>query len=213
MLIVGSIGDEGIIEIIDARNPRELVLFKKINRHGNIGSALEFRNKRKWEIGSGGYDSRVFLSDFSNGHIIKEFPQGKEEIGINAPFVTALKFKETGRKLGIGRFNGIIQLHESKRASRKKEIWEMKEVRGHRYAVMDLEFSNDFMASTGLDGALSLWDLNDLPVKRESVEFEGYKFNSLTVLKSGALDTGVKVAVGGFTLKEDPQIFIYDFRI
>jgi WD40 repeat protein len=194
---------------------KELFLFKKINRHGNIGSSLEFRSKRRWEIASGGYDSRVFLSDFSNALITNEFLQGQEEVGINAPFVTALKFKGDGDLLGIGRFNGIIQIQESKGGSRKKEKWEGREIRGHRYAVMDLDYYKDFMISTGLDGALNLWNLNygDVPSKRESVEFDGYKFNSLSVLKNGALDTDIKVAVGGFTLKEYSQIFIHNFQI
>jgi WD40 repeat protein len=194
---------------------KELSLFKKINRHGNIGSSLEFRSKRRWEIASGGYDSRVFLSDFSNARILSEFSQGQDEVGINAPFVTALKFKENGDSLGIGRFNGIIQIQESRSGSRKKEKWEGREIRGHRYAVMDLDYYKDFMISAGLDGALNLWDLNsgDVPSKRDSVEFDGYKFNSLSILNNGALDTDVKVAVGGFTLKEDPQIFIKNFQI
>ena len=211
---IGCIGDEGCLHIIDARNTKELVVFKKINRHENIGSGLEFRSKRRWEIVSGGYDSSVFLSDFSNAQILQEFSKGEEEVGINAPFVTALKFKENGNTLGIGRFNGIIQIQESKGGTRKNEKWEGNEIRAHRYAVMDLDFYKDFMISTGLDGALSLWDLQgNVPTKRESVEFDGYKFNSLSVLKYGALDKTIKVAVGGFTLNQDSHIFIHDFQL
>ena len=191
---VSAVDDNGELIILDLRSN---AVYKRLKLHQNVAQCVAFRPNRPWQVLSCSFDSKALLTDFSRGSILKqiEFESLDQKMQINSPFVSSCCFDDSGNKMVIGRYNGILQLAESAGGSKKKEKWNILDIDAHRWAINSIAFdSEDQIISTGLDGNITLWD-RYLSSKVSNLEYSGQKFNAITILSS--CSTMVTVAVGG----------------
>lgn len=167
--------DSGEIKVISLQEKR---LYKTLRKkHTNICSTVCFRQKRPWEIFTGGMDCNLIHWDYSRPKCLNQFnmqevQDASSELGaymVNPPFVHHLSASPDGRFLACGLENGFVSVFDTT----KKHISEVFTLRAHTQGVSQVHFISDQKLITGgNDCVIVEWDLNKVNENMAPSEME-----------------------------------------
>ncbi|KAI7848994.1 WD40-repeat-containing domain protein [Circinella umbellata] len=131
--------DEGEIKVIDLERHK---LYKKlVKKHSNISMAVRFRQKKPWEVWSGGLDCRLFQWDFSRGTPLNGYDTNANEPSsaqmFNPPFVYSIDTSFSGQWVAAGLGDCSIQIlgEVGKSKKKKKQTCHARLMDGHTNLV------------------------------------------------------------------------------
>ncbi len=136
--IIGDV--RGGLRIFELENGQ---LVRDMPGHDAAVWSLAMSADGKW-LASGDNDARVIVWDFESGHIVTQQDT-------NDGWFTALTFNPAGDVLALGRSDATIRLLHLPDAS------SVGVLRGHRHAIVNMQWRDDGLHSVSLDGTIKDW--------------------------------------------------------
>lgn len=156
--------DAGDIRVYDLSDRK---VFKTLRfKHTNLCMTLAFREKRPWEILSGGLDSRIIHWDFAKPKCISQFNMGElyptlgpdMQYSVNPPQVFHIGSSPDSATFAFGLGNGMVPIYDGS----KKILQEKFVLLGHSSGCSQVYFDNNNskLITAGNDSRINFWDLS-----------------------------------------------------